>query len=175
MKQNHFSLWVGVSMLFLIAMSAATASAQTVNSFEQLAVLVESGDRITVTDSGGREQTGRLVGISPSALTLLTDGERHDFRDEHVDTIHRTDPVENGIWIGLGLGVGIGALLARNDVNEAATLLMFSGGGAGVGALLDYMAQNRQVIYQSTDAARRVIVAPLLAADRRGVAVSFSF
>ena len=175
MKRSRSSIPVGVSLLLMIAVSGASASAQTVSSFHKLAALVESGDRITVTDTAGQEQTGRVVDVSPSALALLINGERLDYREEHVDTIHRTDSVENGIWFGLGFGAGFGALLARNDVNVGATLLMLIGGGVGVGALLDYVKQNREIVYQSTGAAGRVTVAPVLTVDRRGVAVSFSF
>ena len=45
--------WLSLTLLLLIVASAAPAAAQTASSFEQLAVLVESGDRITVTDSAG--------------------------------------------------------------------------------------------------------------------------
>ena len=61
-----------------------SASAQTASSFEQMVLLLGSGDRVTVTDSAGREQTGSIVDLSPSALTPRTNGARHDFRVESV-------------------------------------------------------------------------------------------
>ena len=47
--------------------------------------------------------------------------------------------------------------------------------GTGVGVGRDALVPSRQVIYQPTGAARRVTVAPLLASNRRGLAVSFGF
>ena len=103
--------WLSLTLLLLIVASAAPAAAQTASSFEQLAVLVESGDRITVTDSAGRERTGRIIDLTPTALGLLTDGARHDFREAHVDTISqvRQDTLRNGAWFGLAVGAAIGA------------------------------------------------------------------
>lgn len=72
-------------LLLLIVVFPAPAAAQTASSFEQLALLVESGSRITVTDSAGSEQTGRIVALSPSAIELLVDGVRHDFRQPAAD------------------------------------------------------------------------------------------
>ena len=112
-RLTYRHLRAGVSLLLLIALSGTAASAQTATSFEQLAALLESGDRITVTASGGGERTGRIVDISASALALLIDGERHDFGKEHVDAIHqwrRDDPVLGGLLIGLAIGSGLGAL-----------------------------------------------------------------
>ena len=94
--------WFSLTLLLLIVASAPPAAAQTAGSFEQLAVLVESGDRITVTDSSGREHTGRIIDLSPSGLELWTDGARQDFREPHVYTISqvRWDTLGNGAWFG---------------------------------------------------------------------------
>ena len=101
----------GATLLLLILVPGVPAGAQTASSFEQLALLVESGDRITVTDRAGREQTGRVVDLSPSALALLIDGARHDFREAHIHTVRqwRQDSLGNGAWFGFAVGAAVGA------------------------------------------------------------------
>ena len=169
-----------LTLLVLIVAHGVPAGAQTAGSFEQLALLVESGDRITVTDSAGREQTGRIVDLSPSALALFIDGARHDFREAQVHSIRqwRQDSLKNGAWFGFAVGAALGAtaLNPRADIAAPALFLGFmAAAGTGVGVGLDALVPSRQVIYQSTGAARRVTVAPLMARDRRGLAVSFGF
>ncbi len=172
--------WLSLTLLLLIVASAAPAAAQTASSFEQLAVLVESGDRITVTDSTGREQTGRIVDLSPSALALVIDGARRDFREAQVQTIvqWRQDSLKNGAWFGFVLGAALGApaLNPRADITAPALSLgLLAAAGIGVGVGIDALLPSRQVIYQSTGTARRVTVVPLVGRDRRGLAVSFGF
>ena len=52
---------------------------------------------------------------------------------------------------------------------------LYGAAGAGIGVGLDALVPSRQVIYRSTGTARRMTVAPLLAGDRRGLAVAFGF
>ena len=174
--------WFSLTLLLLIVASAAPAAAQTAGSFEQLAVLVESGDRITVTDSSGREHTGRIIDLSPSGLELWTDGAHQDFREAHVHTISRMrqDTLRNGAWFGLAVGAAIGAtyFIPKYDIAGRYAAMFFglwAAAGTGVGVGLDALVPSRQVIYQPTGAARRVTVAPLLASNRRGLVVSFGF
>ena len=174
--------WFSLTLLLLIVASAAPAAAQTASSFEQLAVLVESGDRITVTDSSGRERTGRIIDLSPSGLELWTDGARQDFREAHVHTISqvRQDTLGNGAWFGFAVGAAVGAtyFLPKYDLVDGYALMFFglwAGAGTGVGVGLDALVPSRQVIYHSPGTVRRVTVAPLVASNGRGVAVSFGF
>ena len=169
-----------VTLLLLMVASGAPAAAQTAGSFEQLALLIGSGDRVTVTDSAGREQTGRIVDLSPSALALFVDGARHDFREVQVHTIRqwRQDSLKNGAWFGFAVGAayGLTAFFPKFDIYRPGLFLGFmAAAGTGVGVGLDALVPSRQVIYQSTGAARRVTVAPLVARDRRGLTVSFGF
>ena len=174
--------WFSLTLLLLIVASATPAAAQTARSFEQLAVLVESGNRITVTDSAGRERTGRIIDLTLTALGLLTVGARHEFRESHVDTISqvRQDMLRNGAWFGLAVGAAIGAtyFIPKYDIADRYAAMSFglwAAAGTGVGVGLDALVPSRQVIYQPTGTARGVTVAPLLSSDRRGLAVSFGF
>ena len=171
-----------VTLLLLMVASGAPAGAQTAGSFEQLALLVGSGDRVTVTDSAGREQTGRIVDLSPSALALFVDGARHDFREVQVHTIRqwRQDSLKNGAWFGFAVGAAVGATAFIPDYDISGRYVamffgLYAAAGTGVGVGLDALVPSRQVIYQSTGTTRRVTVAPLVAHDRHGLAVSFGF
>ena len=171
-----------LALSLLIAASGTSAGAQTAASFEQLALLVDSGDRITVTDSAGHERTGRVVDLSPSALGLVIDGVRRDFREAQVHTIsqRRPDSLKNGAWFGFAVGAAIGAtaFMPRYDITggyAAMVLGLYAAAGTGIGVGLDALVRSRQVIYRSTGTARRVTVAPLLAGDRRGLAVALGF
>ena len=171
-----------LALLLLIAASGAPADAQTASSFEQLALLVEAGDRITVTDSAGRERTGRVVDLSPSALGLVIDGARRDFREAQVHMIRqwRPDSLENGAWLGFAVGAAVGAtaFLPKYDIAgrcAAMFLGLYAAAGTGIGAGLDALVPSRQVIYQPARTARRLTVAPLVARNRRGLAVTVGF
>ena len=167
---------LSLTLLFLIVAYRAPAAAQTAGSFEELALLVESGDRITVTNSAGSEQTGRIVDLSPSTLELLVDGARRDFREAQVHTIRqwRHDSLRNGMLLGLFIGAVVGG---RADNPSAPGLIpgLYAAAGMGIGAGIDALIPSRQVIYQSTGASRRVTVAPVFADRGRGVAVSLGF
>ena len=171
-----------LTLLLLIAVAAPSASAQTASSFEQLVLLVGSGERVTVTDSAGREQTGSIVDLSPSALTLRTNGARHEFRAESVRTISwlRPDPLRQGALIGFAAGAATALALFFphgdwSGTGKAVFLGLFAGAGMGMGAGVDAMIPTRQVVFRSPTAARRLTVAPVLTSNRKGLAVSIGF
>ena len=170
----------GLTVWLLTMASGGPVGAQTSSSFERLALLVEAGDRITVIDSIGEEHTGRIAAISPSGLELIVDEARHDFSEANVETIRqwRHDPVRNGVLLGLAIGAGVGATAFRRSSDLSAPALIFglsAAAGAGIGTLVDTAVPSWQIIYQSTNTAQRLNITPLLASNRRGIAVSFGF
>ena len=66
---------------------------------------------ITVIDGVGHERTGRVVALTPSALALVIDGVRRDFREAQVHVIRqwRPDRLKNGAWFGFAVGAAVGA------------------------------------------------------------------
>ena len=71
---------VGVTIA-MPSLSAAQGPPETpVAAFHELPLLLNLGDRITVTDDTGRELQGELIDLSPSALSVLVD-ERHDLQE----------------------------------------------------------------------------------------------
>lgn len=175
----------GCWALALAAVLAATApaEAQTAASFEELPRVLRLGDLVTVTDDRGRNLGGRILDLSPSTLSLEYTGARIDLRADQVSTIrHRPfDSLQNGTMIGLGIAavpVSLLALVASADGAgvHAPFVLAWLGVGGGIGAGVDALIRESRVIYGSTGTSRkRLTVAPLLSAHRRGVAVSLGF
>ena len=171
---------LSLTLLLLIVASVAPAAAQTASSFEQLAPVLESGDRVTVTDSIGRTRTGQVIDLSPSALALLIDGKRYRYREAQVHTVRQWQPdsLRNGALFGFAVGAALGAtaLDPQADITGGPLAFALSAvAGMGIGMGIDAATVSGQIVYQSTGIARRVTVAPLLARNRRGLAVSFGF
>jgi hypothetical protein len=176
------------TLVLLFTMAAPTVGAQTLaGSFEQLQVLVKPGDTISVTDSTGRELTGKITGLSPSSLALLVEGTRRDLPESEVRQIRqrRQDSLGNGAKWGLGIGAGLGlaaGLLIASEYGEGGgayipiLALVYGGIGAGVGTGMDALILSDQVIYfKSPRSSARVTVSPLVTSERKGVVVAFGF
>lgn len=151
--------------------------------FQDLPLLVNLGDRVTVTDDTGRELQGELIDISPSALSVLVDDMRHDLQEANITRIRqrRPDSLMNGTLIGLLSGALFTVVSAAAVEGEGGPLVVVAGAaitggiGAGIGALVDYERVGSRVVYDARNSSRRVTVAPLLARHQKGVAVTLGF
>ncbi len=170
----------------VLAAAAATASpteAQTVESFDRLALLVNQGDHIEVTVRGGRELQGRLIDLSPASLSLLIDDDLHDLEETEVALVRRRQPdsLKNGAIVGSIVGAVVaGVLMADEGPGSypgvyALVMSLFGAAGAGIGIGLDAGYVRSQVIYTARRPTPRVAVSPLLSRHRRGVALSLGF
>ena len=94
----------------LLVWLAATAAAQDIGPFDQLVGLVEPGDGVQVTFSGGRKGRARVVAVTPQTLSVVTHGQHLDLGEEDVWFIHRRvrDPTRNGAWVGFASGAAAG-------------------------------------------------------------------
>ena len=163
--------------------SASLAEAQTVESFDRLALLVNQGDRIAVTNRAGQELQGQLIDLSPTALSLQIDDARHNLDETDVAVVRRRhrDSLQNGAVIGFISGAVVaGILMADENMSccRATYVLvtsLFGAAGAGIGVGFDAGYVASQVIYTARRSTRRVAVSPLLSRDRRGLAVSLEF
>jgi hypothetical protein len=185
------SLWRRSALLcFLFTAITQAAAAQGIaGSFEQLQVLVKPGDTLIVTDTEGREITGKIAGLSPSSLTLLAGGARREWAENDVTTIRqrRADSLGNGAIYGLAIGAGFAATLlavvAAVDEHEgvsgsdvAIILGAYGAIGAGAGVGVDALIRRRHVIYQRPSTSGvQVEVAPWLTSQRKGVRVTLRF
>lgn len=166
-----------------VTTTASLAEAQTVESFDRLALLVNQRDHITVTDRTGRQLQGRLIDLSPASLSLLTDEGLRDLEETEVALVRRRQPdsLKNGALLGAISGAVVAGVLMSDEGPGsypgvyALFMSLFGAAGAGIGVGLDAAYVRSQVIYTARRPAARVAVSPLLSRHRRGVALSLGF
>ena len=169
-------------VLAALAVTASLAEAQRV-TFDRLALRLNQGDSVLVTDSDGRRWRGRIVDLSASTLALETDGLRRELNRGDVSIIQRRerDSLTDGAAIGFGSGLAIivGLFAHHEAFDDAGTVVFFSSlfgaAGAGIGAGLDALHEESQVIYRTAPSNRRLAVSPVLSPERQGVSVSLGF
>ena len=162
--------------------TVSLAEAQSA-SFDRLALLVNQGDSITVTDDGGRVLQGRIVDLSSSTLSLQAGGLRRELNGGDVSVIRRRhrDSLKNGAGIGFAAGaaVAVGLLARYGGLHHSGVTLfyssLFGAAGAGIGVGLDALHEDSQVIYSATPSNQRLAVSPLVSRDSGGLSVSLGF
>jgi hypothetical protein len=167
---------------------ATSGEAQTVaHTFDELRILVASGDTVYITEQNERERPARVLEVSGSSLAVLMDGTRRDLEQGAVMRIRKRvgDPLWNGAVIGAATGVGaaiaIGASLdAFEDCGAACVALnggIYGGIGALVGVGIDALIKSRRTIYAATDRERRarVVLRPDVAGATKALNVSVTF
>jgi hypothetical protein len=178
---------VAAFLLFTVVGSAVASAQEIASTFDQLRVLVKSGDKITVTDASGRETSGRIETLSSSALALLIDGARREFTPTEVSAIRQRKPdtLATGAKIGFGIGAGLGLLVGSALASEYDEIdggevvlisLMYGALGAGIGVGIDAMVTREQVIFaRPAGSTPTVRLAPLVTPRRRGLAIAVAF
>jgi hypothetical protein len=177
----------GVVFLLLCPGGTRLEAQEVASSFDQLAVLVKPGDKITVVDATGSETKGRIGKLSRDALILVTSAGLQKLGEVDVATIsqRRGDSLKNGAIIGAVAGTayfvtGV-ALLRDSDGGEVIIPTVVVGGvlfaamGAAAGVGIDALISRRQVIYQKPAGQSRVSVSPVFGHGLRGVALTVMF
>ena len=173
------------TVTFVLAAATLTASlaeAQGV-SFDRLALQLNQGDPVTVTDDDGQELRGRIVDLSSSTLALEADGLRRDLNRGDISVIQRRerDSLTNGALVGFASGVAFAVMLVVGNGGSAADpyampwYALFGTAGAGIGAGLDSLHQGSRVVYRAAPSDRRLAVSPIVSPERQGVSVSLGF
>lgn len=171
-------------LILLWAGTARAASAQnarlTQPDFEDL---VTPGMTVWITDSAGREERTRIVSVSGDVITTSA-GE--SVRRLSANSLTRvevrdSDSVLNGALIGAGAAVASGLFLCtrtepwENCRDDVGPMLRIGAIGAGAGIAIDALIRGRRTIYQSDTGAARLLMAPVLGRDARGVQLSVRF
>jgi hypothetical protein len=182
-------LRIGTAVLLCVCAGAIQAEAQQVAStFDQLAVLVKPGDKISVVDVTGRETRGRIAQLSGARLILDDAAGPVQLSEAQVARIsqRRSDSLKNGALIGAAAGAAYFATMMAimsqfsdgGDViipSAISGAVLVVGMGAAAGAGIDALISRRQVIYQKAPGPGRVGLSPLVGHGRRGVAVTVKF
>jgi len=101
------------------------------------------GDMVFVTDRNGVQTRGRLLGLSPEAVTLGVDGQEGTIPSSGVGRVEKRDSLWNGILIGAVPGALVGMAGAGASCSPHCGRDVPLGGlvvgaiGAGIGALID--------------------------------------
>ena len=174
----HRLIAIGLTVMAVTSVAHAQGIA---GSYEQLRLLVRTGDTLSIVDANGNEATGKILDLSSSSLALQIKGSRVEMLEGDVRTIlqRRQDSLGNGALWGLGTGASLGFLAGSQFGGPGLgtiVALVYGGVGAGVGVGIDALIAGRQVIYAKPGASStRVRVSPLLSRDRHGAQLSVRF
>jgi len=177
-------------LVLLTGLSAPLHGQTPVSTFEELrsGLTFKKNDVIQITDDSGRKISARVAAFSAETLTVKANGVQHEFKESQVREISRPKPdsLKNGMFLGLGAGAGAGlvatAMTCPNDPECSANagpilVLVFMGGGLGVGALVDSMIHKNETIFARRGSESKVtlMAAPILGRQTKGAQVSFRF
>jgi hypothetical protein len=163
----------------LVLSVAATEAQELAGTFDQLRVLVKTGDTLTVTDGSGHRIRGKLTELTTSSLVLDVSGAPTPFQDANIRIIEKRgeDPLKNGALIGLGIGAAFGTAAGGALGNSPAAYivggLIYGGIGAGIGTGIDALIDGQRIIYAGRSSTGPTVnVAPIVTGRHRGVLVS---
>jgi hypothetical protein len=171
--------WCGLAMLLMLAPRPASAQA-VAGSFEELRQILKNGQMVVVTDASGHRTKGKVRDLSttptPGSVVLLVPDAR-TFAESAVSEIRAADSPATGALIGGGVGFGLALwdyLIDPSEPDNAAIFAVAIGLGAAIGLGIDALIDGK-VLYRPRQPRVSVGIAPLIARDRRGVAVSVRF
>ena len=172
-----------LAIVFALVTSPASAQAPARN-LDELRLKVQAGDMIYVTEEGGRERAGRIVDLSPAALTVSFDGAPRVLSESSILRIRQRQ--SDSLWMGgvIGAGVGLGLGVASASFSEECShhstssgcigpVLLMTGLSAAVGIGIDAMIQGRTVVYETPRLSAHV--SPLMSPGGMGVRLSVQF
>jgi hypothetical protein len=186
MRANETSNWLKrIALLILFSASTGSAaSAETPQGAQRnLETILIPGMTVWITDSGGREERTRIVGVSGDIVSTTAGDEIRRLRTTDVMRVRarHSDSLINGALIGAGAALASGLFLCRLtepwDVCRGNVGPMFRIGaiGAGVGIGIDALIRGRRTIYEAARGATRLRAAPIVARHGGGLQVSLSF
>ena len=110
------------SLVALILLAPSQSSAQTLQSFEDLALRVNLDDRLRVEDQSGVRTTGRLTQLTRETIVIQTEaGEKRFTRDTVRAVAVRGHALRKGALIGAGALAAVGAWACWGRNHETST------------------------------------------------------
>jgi lipoprotein signal peptidase/ribosomal protein L24 len=151
-----------ITLLLLTLVIAGSVQAEAQNpdeAFADLGMRLKSGDRVIVTDGGGRETSAVFAKVSDLTLSLLVEDQLRDIPSMEVGEIAKQgDSLRNGFLIGAGMGAVI--IQGCDDASEAclhpaAAAVLGGVVFGGVGGLIDHFIRGRTVVFRVNSAVLR--------------------
>ena len=179
------------TVLAMVLLSSSVAQAQApTQSFGELQARVRRGEKVQVVDNTGKKAEGEFDGVSGTSLWLITNSTRQELLDTSIREVRKRRPESrwDGALIGLGIGAVVGLVHVRSHCSGASEredclsvgmgfiLPIVAGGGAGVGALIDFAIKKHDTVFARTvTSGYRIRLAPMLDKQLKGVVLSVSF
>jgi len=141
----------------LMLLAPCSTAAQSVQTFPELPLRVNLGDRVRIEDPSGATRAGRLLRLTPEEIVVETAGGEQRFTSATVREVAvRRNSRRKGVLIGAGVGAAIGAVAgcAGPDREECADAPFLLGAlGAAVGLAASALDRGATVVYRRTGAA----------------------
>lgn len=171
------------AVVVTFALSSSAASAQAPHGQQTLESVLMPGMTVWITDSGGREEKTRIVGVRADTVTTASGDRTRHLRSTDVRRVRvrRSDNVVNGALIGAGGAVASGLFLCgltesweicRHNVGP---MLRIGALGAALGVGVDALIRGRTTIYDATGRSARLQAEPIVTADTVGLRMSIGF
>lgn len=170
----------------VLLLPGSVLAQQPAQSFDQLALLIAPGDKVTVTDASGRELKGHFLGLDGNRLRMSYEDGARVFEAAEVRRVEKrqTDSMLNGTLIGLGIGAafaGVGWVVICVDADcgndagwIAASVAVYGAAGAGVGALVDALVTKKHTLYRAAGSTS-VSLAPVITRKSQRVLLNVRF
>ncbi len=169
----------------IVVVTPISGTAQTVaRTFDDLRGTAHRDETVYVTDQTGTTVQGRVIEISPTAITLLVKGASRQWLATDVWWVtQRRRHAGRGAVLGLALGGLYGAILAITDPEPSGVTgedvlfvaAFFGGIGTGAGAAIGLAIKTEHVLYAVPTRSGRYGLAPLSAPDMIGLRARLSF
>jgi hypothetical protein len=163
---------------------AGTAAAQPATTLGGLETLENGNERVTVTDTAGRQFSGTLADVSETQLALKTSGETRQFSAQDIRSVRvrKGDSLRNGTLTGAAIGGGVTSLIfLDNECHDDPFCYTVVGVWTGIGALIgmgvDALIHRNVVVYTAppSGARREFIVVPFGGRNAAGLRLGVAF
>jgi hypothetical protein len=184
MKSIHRTIATFAVLSVFSASTGPLVLAQTAQDAPRtLGTAVTPGMDVWITDSSGREEKSRIVGVSGGIVTSTAGGDVRRFNASDVRRIRarQSDSVMNGALIGAGAAVASALFLCtrmepwENCRDDVGPLLLIGGIGAGVGIGIDALIRGRKTIYEAPEGSAELHAVPIIGRRAGGMRLSLAF
>jgi hypothetical protein len=183
MCATGISAWAWRIALFgaLFVGAGSPVSAQK-NGQPSLESVLTAGTTVWVTDSAGREEQIRIVGVSDNVVTATVGEDTRQLSTTDIVRVRarQSDSVLNGALIGAGAAVAAGLYLCaatepwENCRDDFGPMLRIGALGAGIGIAVDALIRGRTTVFER-ERSTALQAAPIVGRHSAGLQVSLSF